>query len=1366
MRNQQSAIARRRHNARSLPKKSRRRFRVEHLEDRRMLASDFLQASALDALAAAEGEGDDLVAIRLATTDLSGNPIEAVAAGQRFLLQASVEDLRDDPAGVFAAYLDVEFDASRAAILGPVVHAEGFQNGTSGDLSFRGLIDEVGGFGTSLTQPGVAVAQLFSVVVTADTVGQLVFESEPADLLPEHDMLLYQVNTPISHDMVDYGRVAIDVTPFVGHPDVDANDDAFDVLALSAENRLDVLHNDAGFGELIVAAVDATGLSGEVEVAADGRGVVYTPGTDFVGTERFSYTAMDGNGTVDDAFVTVNVRPQNPSDDVVAIRLAATDTSGAPITTIADGGEFLLSAYVQDLRAEPQGVFAAYMDLAYDLELVATVGALEFGPDYVNGTSGSLEVPGLVDEVGAFHQSIRPADAGEALLFSIPFIATGSGQAVFHSSPADELPDHAVLIYGADDFVPEQQIAFGRLALEIRSDVTAVDDSFHVPEDATAVFDVLGNDVHQPGDPLRIRGVDASSIRGTVTIAADGRSLSYTPAAGFGGTEQFTYVAEGRRGVDSAQVTVHTEPGTDLDDVLAIDLATVDAAGNRITSIEAGQDFWLTASVDDLRNADRADLGVFAAYFDLLYDADRITVVPSDANKLGFDVSFGAEYLNGQSGQAEVPGIIDEFGAFQTSSQPVGPDSQELFTVHLRALSGSSGGGTFVVQEDVKSAVLDVLANYVPNVGPTIIRSDPADQSPVSDVLLFEPPDVVSPAEIRFGEAPLQIVSNPTASITSAGATSAGGSVVISADGQSVLYTPAPDFFGVESFSYSIDQGPLIPVEVRVEGVADAPQAEDDQYHVRANHRLTISQSAGPLANDTDADGDHLTVLLDEPPAHGSLDLDADGAFVYIPDPGYVGSDQFTYRAFDRELASAVATVEIEVEPPPVRIRLQVVDATGAPQTHATAGQTLLLQAWVQDQRGDSQSIHGVGAAYLDIGFDLSQVHPVMATSGEFDLAIEFGPDYQNGTKVALDANGLDEVGAFQAGLAPLGPNELELFTIQMEFAGLQTVADEFSVSGNSRVNRLDVLANEIGLTWDVPFDANPADNRPLSDVVLFDPPVALADEDVALVDTVITVSNDASLRVVSAGTNATGRSANGGSVVVADGGSRIDYVPPQGFTGIDTFEYSVVDANGAVGTGSVTIEVIQGWQNQLNRFDVNSDGFVTSSDVLVLINDLNRNGARNLPTEYLGPHFFDVNGDGFISPQDVLAVLNFLNRQSIGSPNGLVAEGEAPARQRDEWNLGLAGDELNAVLGFDPAESLQRVGDSASLSNFVHRDEVGPSFQRVLQSVAVVNDRLQAVSDRSRSPDDLPAVGDLVEGLDDFVDEVAELWDGNGALR
>ena len=92
------------------------------------------------------------------------------------------------------------------------------------------------------------------------------------------------------------------------------------------------------------------------------------------------------------------------------------------------------------------------------------------------------------------------------------------------------------------------------------------------------------------------------------------------------------------------------------------------------------------------------------------------------------------------------------------------------------------------------------------------------------------------------------------------------------------------------------------------------PVATDDAYAARPGASNPISAADGVLANDRDADGDALTAVLVAGPSHGALALAADGSFTYVPEAGFTGSDNFTYRARDVHLApSSAATVTMFV---------------------------------------------------------------------------------------------------------------------------------------------------------------------------------------------------------------------------------------------------------------------------------------------------------------------------------------------------------------------------------------------------------------------------------------------------------------------
>ena len=145
----------------------------------------------------------------------------------------------------------------------------------------------------------------------------------------------------------------------------------------------------------------------------------------------------------------------------------------------------------------------------------------------------------------------------------------------------------------------------------------------------------------------------------------------------------------------------------------------------------------------------------------------------------------------------------------------------------------------------------------------------------------------------------------------------ANGSLTLNADG-SFTYTPKPNFHGADSFTYQASDGSALgnvaTVTLNVAAVNDdAPVAVNDNYSVDENAILTIAVP-GVLANDSDPDGQTLSVTIESEPSHGAVNLSADGSFSYTPAAGYDGPDSFTYSASDGALSSNVATVTIDVK--------------------------------------------------------------------------------------------------------------------------------------------------------------------------------------------------------------------------------------------------------------------------------------------------------------------------------------------------------------------------------------------------------------------------------------------------------------------
>jgi hypothetical protein len=1224
--------------------KAPRRMLVEQLELRHLLAGDGLVPA---------------ISVRLEAADpVTLQPIAEIHPGDEFAVVAYARDLRPNPQGVFSGYFDLVYPKNFVQVGGPIAHRGLFTNGVAGEVIELGTVDEVGGFSEKLKPPASAGEQLLAAIpMRATAIGVVVFETNAADLLG-HDMLLYGDSSIIPTDAVKFGSLRLEVSNVATElPRLNVLDDDFIVATNSVNNALDVLANDfSPLPQLTIQSVDARDIAGEVAISLNKLDLIYTPRAGFSGVDVFRYSAINAEGQVDVGTVTLYVRPTGaPATHTSAVHLSLFDRNGKPITSLSEGDEFILSASVEDLRNDGFGVFAAYLDVAYASNLARVAGPIVMNGTLNNGIAGSTSTAGLVDEAGAFQSTLKPVGKGPQALFQVPMVAVHSGTAVFQAGPSDNLPEHQWLLFNDDQPVDATQIDFGEVDVVIHAKLTAVDDSFDLSATTTSHhLPVLLNDVSRSAAPLRITEVDLAHASGSVRIAEDGQSLIYERRTDFIGTEQFHYIVSDGSVSDVADVTIHVQPGAALNDSAAIRLEITDLSGAPKSTIDAGDEFQVRAYVKDLRSLLTGNPGVFAAYLDMLYEAISVSPVASDSNPRGIDLVFGADFQNDASGHGHVPGVIDEVGAFQTGLEPLGSDEYLLFTAKFQANAGRADADQFRVVED-SPLTLNVLANDSPNRGTIHFKSDPADRVPGHEFLMFDPAVPTAIDAIRYGSTSAT-VNGGDVLVTSVGLSRHGGAVSIVDGGRSVRYTPPADFSGIDQFTYSLGAGASAVVNVEVTHVNDAPQAHGDRYFASIDRVLRVDANNGVLANDQDPDRDTLRAKLVQSPAYGTLQLAEDGSFTFDPADGFTGRDSFTYHAIDGETASGEVTVEIEIAVSPVQVRLQATSESGETVTAITAGEKLLIHAYIQDLRDGSRSDRGVGAAYLDVNYDQAAVRPVADPQNRLGFDVTFGPEYQNARFGSIATLGkVDNVGALQTALTPIGRGEAEIFAIEFESLAVRAVNDEYQANKNSGAMTLDVLANDRNAVWQVAFQATDSQNSPQTDIVLYEPPQRMDASEVIFTGTSVEVRNPSNLTLVSV------ESSRHGGVVSIDSSQRVRYTPPSDFAGEDSFVYIVQDDQGRTSRGTAFVEVIDGWQNVVNRYDASGDSHVVPLDALLLINYLNANGSGKLPEGRSGSTFVDVSGDGFATPQDVLLVINQINQQGGGLAEGELVGGTGP---------------------------------------------------------------------------------------------------------
>jgi VCBS repeat-containing protein len=144
------------------------------------------------------------------------------------------------------------------------------------------------------------------------------------------------------------------------------------------------------------------------------------------------------------------------------------------------------------------------------------------------------------------------------------------------------------------------------------------------------------------------------------------------------------------------------------------------------------------------------------------------------------------------------------------------------------------------------------------------------------------------------------------------------GTLTLSADG-AFVYTPLTSFQGTDTFTYKVSDGVAEsdPATVSIQVYETVPQASDDTYTGHQGTLLSEDAVYGVLNNDTSAPGRTVTASLVSAPSYGQVTLNLDGSFAYTPNPGFVGSDFFSYQTSDGFAASNMALVWLDVQTSP-----------------------------------------------------------------------------------------------------------------------------------------------------------------------------------------------------------------------------------------------------------------------------------------------------------------------------------------------------------------------------------------------------------------------------------------------------------------
>lgn len=445
----------------------------------------------------------------------------------------------------------------------------------------------------------------------------------------------------------------------------------------------------------------------------------------------------------------------------------------------------------------------------------------------------------------------------------------------------------------------------------------AVDDVASVNEDGVVTVPVLANDSDPNGDPLQIVAVGSPPV-GSVNYTTS--EVIYTPPPNWWGVVSFSYtVSDGAGGQASATVTVTVvavnDPPVANDDTLTV---AEDGSGIVYPLTNDSDPDGETLTISAVGSARHGRVTTVAG--------NGLQYVPS-ANFYGTDAfSYTVQDPAGATATATVRititpvndlPVAQDNSVTTAESQPVtvtvlandsDPDGDALTLLSL----GSPLHGTAVRNSD-QTVTYTPDPNFAGEDSFSYTVSDGNGGSSNALVVVTvigerEAPVANDDAATTPEDQPLVVSvlandSDPDGDELRVVAVSSPSHGTASLEGtKAVRYVPAPNFFGSDTFTYTVSDGffeDVGTVMVTVTPVNDPPVPADDTVEVAAGDEVLIAV----LANDTDVDGDSLVVESVGEPAHGAAELLGDFRIRYRPADTFVGEDIFSYRVSDGQVS-------------------------------------------------------------------------------------------------------------------------------------------------------------------------------------------------------------------------------------------------------------------------------------------------------------------------------------------------------------------------------------------------------------------------------------------------------------------------------
>ncbi|WP_153993831.1 tandem-95 repeat protein, partial [Vibrio parahaemolyticus] len=423
------------------------------------------------------------------------------------------------------------------------------------------------------------------------------------------------------------------------------------------------------------------------------------------------------------------------------------------------------------------------------------------------------------------------------------------------------------------------------------------------------------------------------------------------------------------------------------------------------------------------------------------------------------------------------------------------------------------------------------------------------------------------------------------------------GTVIVNNDG-TVTYTPDDNYVGEDTFTYIVTSGGVsesTTVNVDVTPVNDAPVAKDDIATTQEDTAVTIDV----LSNDTDVDGDKLSIQsASVPEAQGKVEI-VDGKLVFTPAENFNGDAEIAYIVTDGQLTDE-AKVTVTVNPVDDAPTIKV-DAVESITEDAVNTDTVVATLTVRDTDTPEDQLtvsleNNSNGYFVLVGDEvkLTQAGVDAVNNDELNLKdLTISASVSDG--VNPTANDSDSLVVNRVNDAPTVENAIADQVLSEDFASYTIDLNDafkdsdsalnFSVSGNSNV----LVSIENGIATITPtadwngsetltFTATDPSGESVNQTVDFTvaPVVDIEADSADVVEDTPTIINvlgndtfESTDKVVSL--DAENGPKNGTVIVNNDG--TVTYTPDDNYVGEDTFTY-IVTSGGVSESTTVSVDV------------------------------------------------------------------------------------------------------------------------------------------------------------------------------------------------